>query len=220
MGVQKKILTRQINLAVPEDSVGKAGALALGVPGNIYDASPFRIHTEELTNDADFGTYVDGKGVLVNPREAALVGKAGNPLAPSLTLSPGDAASFMTFGHVVVRCDEVSKISLGMNVVPLFGYEYTKVVATAGDTFVVVPDVADDFSTSTAYVTGDFVKYSGKIYCFKQDHTAGAWSGTDATDTSVVPDDDWPGDEADEGKLYKFYGDNVCVVELNGFLVS
>ena len=58
MGVQKKILKRDPAFyggAQATDSAGNSiaigggtGTLALGVPGNIFDASPARIHTERL----------------------------------------------------------------------------------------------------------------------------------------------------------------------------
>lgn len=41
--------------------------------------------------------------------------------------------------------------------------------------------IADPFSPSANYVAGDPVIYSGQLYFFDAAHTAGAWTGTDAT---------------------------------------
>lgn len=42
------------------------------------------------------------------------------------------------------------------------------------------------FSESTAYSAGDVVNYNGKLYKFTADHSAGAWTGTDVEETSIV----------------------------------
>ena len=46
--------------------------------------------------------------------------------------------------------------------------------------------IAPAFSTSTAYTSGDYVLYGGKLYQFTADHAAGAWTGTDAEETSIA----------------------------------
>lgn len=41
------------------------------------------------------------------------------------------------------------------------------------------------FSASTAYSAGDFVIYNNNLYTFTADHAAGAWTGSDATQTTA-----------------------------------
>ena len=38
---------------------------------------------------------------------------------------------------------------------------------------------AREFSSSTAYASGDFVLYEGMLYKFTAAHSAGAWTGSD-----------------------------------------
>ena len=42
-----------------------------------------------------------------------------------------------------------------------------------------------EFSAEKSYIVGDVVRYSGKLYRFTVAHPAGAWTGTDAEQTSV-----------------------------------
>lgn len=46
-------------------------------------------------------------------------------------------------------------------------------------------DIAPEFSTETAYNTGDLVYYNGALYEFTADHAAGAWS-TDDTQAATI----------------------------------
>lgn len=173
MGVQQKIITRTpafLGTATVTDSTGAettqalggaTGALAIGVPGNIYDASPARIHTESLTTAADIGTLVPGKGIIVNPREYALRGVSGNPLAPSLTLPAGTPASLMTFGHVVVKMKDLATI--------IAGIEGSVIVGPF-------------FSATSTYAVGDLVIYDNAAYvCTTAVTTAGAWDSSKFT---------------------------------------
>jgi hypothetical protein len=170
MGVQKAILTRDPSYygagtvigadGNPKQIQGGTGTLALGVPGNIFDASPARIHTALVpAGGADIGTFVAGEGVIVNPREYALKGVAGAPLAPSLTLTGGMTASFMTFGHVVVYLKNAATI-----------------LATSGgmDGSIIVGKPADWVKSATvSYKAGDLVTYTdGKVYEAKVDVAA------------------------------------------------
>lgn len=47
-------------------------------------------------------------------------------------------------------------------------------------------DLADAFSESTAYSTGDYVTYSGDLYRFTYNKSAGAWDSTKATQITVA----------------------------------
>lgn len=51
-----------------------------------------------------------------------------------------------------------------------------------------LPSTANVFSASTAYSAGDYVWYNGKLYCFTADHAAGAWTGSDASETKLADD--------------------------------
>jgi hypothetical protein len=123
MALQKKILKREMTCSVMVDGEEKTftlstAALAGGIPGKIYDVAygPV-IHTGNLSAEADIGTYVEGRGVIVNAPEYALVGG----LTPSLTLPANTVANFMTAGHIMVKCGAVEDILAGMNARVLFG---------------------------------------------------------------------------------------------------
>lgn len=46
--------------------------------------------------------------------------------------------------------------------------------------------VAPTFNTTTAYAAGDYVYYNGSIWRFTAAHAAGAWTGSDAVQTTVT----------------------------------
>lgn len=123
MGVQKEILKRTMTqtLKVGDKTVSfttATAALAGGIPGKIYDVAYGPVaHTSNLTADAEIGSYVEGKGVIINAPEYALVGG----LTPSLVLKANSVASFLTAGHIWVKCGKVAEILAGMNGRVLFG---------------------------------------------------------------------------------------------------
>ena len=45
--------------------------------------------------------------------------------------------------------------------------------------------IAPDFDATAAYSSGDYVIYNGSLYRFTSSHSAGAWSGTDATAVTI-----------------------------------
>ena len=45
--------------------------------------------------------------------------------------------------------------------------------------------LADDFSTESAYKTGDLVIYDGGLYRFTVDHAAGAWNTAQVEETTI-----------------------------------
>lgn len=45
--------------------------------------------------------------------------------------------------------------------------------------------IADAFSTSKAYTTGEYVTRENKLYVFTADHAAGAWDASDVSEVSV-----------------------------------
>jgi len=123
MGVQKEILKRTMTQTIKVGSrtvsfTTATAALAGGIPGKIYDVAYGPVaHTSNLAADAEIGTYVEGKGVIINAPEYALVGG----LTPSLTLKANSVASFLTAGHIWVKCGKVAAILAGMNGRVLFG---------------------------------------------------------------------------------------------------
>ena len=46
-------------------------------------------------------------------------------------------------------------------------------------------NIAPVFNTATAYSKGDMVNYNGDLYVFTANHSAGAWTGSDAVQTKV-----------------------------------
>lgn len=46
--------------------------------------------------------------------------------------------------------------------------------------------IAPAFDAATAYNAGDFVTYDGDLYKFSADHAAGAWTGSDVTQVTVM----------------------------------
>lgn len=183
MGVQKAILTRDPSFygagtvtgadGNPKQIQGGTGTLALGVPGNIFDASPARIHTALVpAGGADIGTFVAGEGVIVNPREYALKGANGDPLAPSLTLTEGMTASFMTFGHVVVLLKNANAILAAMD----------------GSFIIGAPA---EYDATADYAVGDYVTKDGVVYKCNtaisggESWTSGHWDAVGSTDTST-----------------------------------
>lgn len=62
----------------------------------------------------------------------------------------------------------------------------TRVQAIVSDVEDMVENLAQPFSTSTAYVTGDYVVQNGILYRFTADHPAGAWTGTDAQQVTAM----------------------------------
>lgn len=144
MGVQTKILKREFTgeverYKVTKDAQGKpvreietvqytvgSGALIGGTPGQIYDVAYGPVcHTTNLPEAADIGTFVKGRGVIVNAPEYALYGEAGRPLQPSLTLPAGTVVSVMTAGHVWVKRGSIAAIEAGMNTYVIYEPEGT-----------------------------------------------------------------------------------------------
>lgn len=45
----------------------------------------------------------------------------------------------------------------------------------------IAPEMAPEFSTSTAYAVGDYVTYQGSLYKFTSAHSVGSWNSTEVT---------------------------------------
>lgn len=128
MGVQKEILTSQgpeivLNPApgaADKKFVGGVGTLAIGKPGDIV-ARAFGplTYAEVLGDDIEMGTFVEGKGVLVNSND---VPNRQN-FDENLVVKAGDTAAFMTYGTCVVLGKNVQAILDGMNARVVYGGE-------------------------------------------------------------------------------------------------
>lgn len=47
------------------------------------------------------------------------------------------------------------------------------------------PNIANEFSTSTAYTEGEYVNYNGLLYLFNVAHPAGAWNASHVTEVTM-----------------------------------
>ena len=64
---------------------------------------------------------------------------------------------------------------------------YIKQISRGGTTYEInPPSIAGQFSTASNYSAGDYVYYGGYLWRFTADHSAGAWSGTDAEQVTVT----------------------------------
>ena len=136
MAVQTKILKRTFTQEVEKyDEEGHvvkvqykvgSGALVGGTPGQIYDVAygPV-VHTTNLPAAADIGTFVKGRGIIINSPEYANYGVQGAPLAPSLTCPANSVVSVMTAGHVWVKRGSLVDIKAGMNTFVIYEPEGT-----------------------------------------------------------------------------------------------
>jgi hypothetical protein len=77
------------------------------------------------------------------------------------------------------------------------------------DTFI-NPQIAPDFSTSTAYAIGKYVTYQGQTYRFTAAKTAGAWDATKVTAVNLAGDTDTTLTVSGMAADAKATGDNVC----------
>ena len=234
MAVQKSILARTFTSKDGDYTItGATGALALGVPGNLYDASPYRAHTAVYPGAADgetqlqFGEFLAGEGLAINPREHANFGvfsddaAESGPLAASLYVRPGEVCTFVTFGHVVVlrRSVEAIKDKMNARVFVDAGSKVAVALSTTKDDVAIMPDKIADWTASTDYAKGAFVANGGKVYCAKEDvagattFSADSWYEVDYNTTKYY----WESSDNSAGKTFYYYDkDAVCVVEVDG----
>lgn len=137
MAVQKEILTETLTglaaqpvvsnagVASTATLAGKVGALALGKPGDVWSRAygPLAYALNNSDQDLTFGTFVAGKGILVNPNDVANLAPG---LEPSSTLKAGQTGAFMTAGAAVVFCSAVADILANMNARVILGFEADK----------------------------------------------------------------------------------------------
>lgn len=86
-----------------------------------------------------------------------------------------------------------------------------RVEAIVSDTEDMIENLADPFSSSTAYVTGDYVIQNGVLYRFTADHPAGAWTGSDAQQVTAMREID----DLAEDEYYNQVFTNAGIVQLN-----
>lgn len=205
MALQKVILKRGVDLTATVGGVTKnwtsaTGAVAGGIPGKIYDVAygPV-VHTGSLDADAYIGTFVAGKGVIINAPEYAMVGTADGALVPSLKVRAGSVVEFMTAGHVWIKSSEYSNIigSGKMAGRKLFG-----------------PDpVSDSASITSEYASG--TAYSENDKFWRKDLNG---IKTYYKVTTAITDGTNTGWDAMIGKVTRLGADgDMMVVEVNGF---
>ena len=133
MAVQKKILTEAlVNIAeqpvilndgseATKKVSGEVGALALGKPGDVWSRAygPLVYAVPPLTEAVEFGTVVDGYGLLVNGNDVA---NESPRFEPATALQPGQTGAFMVAGAAVVLCKNVEDILAKMNARVIMGY--------------------------------------------------------------------------------------------------
>lgn len=178
MGVQTEILGRieTTELASGVNHNGTVGILALGKPGDILAKAfgPLVFAEVPASGTYTFGTYVTGKGILVNSNDSAFYGaSAAEPFGYTITLKAGMQAAFMQYGIAVVLCRDLANIVDNMNAKVLDGYDPTKTYGAdskdvcsvevmglkANDSVVALTITAPTNGTITGATTGDkFVK--------------------------------------------------------------
>jgi hypothetical protein len=116
-------------MAIPQTSV--SAAQGFGIPGEFYTNQPFRVDSYTI-NSASAAYNVFGRactvvsegvarvgnpsgtavfaGYLVCPKEQALYGTSGVPLAPTLTIPNQTVAEVCSMGNIVVTLDAAAAI--------------------------------------------------------------------------------------------------------------
>ncbi|MCQ2299924.1 MAG: hypothetical protein MJZ81_07370 [Bacteroidales bacterium] len=246
MSVQHSVIKRgsfNPNDVVPTETAGVKsdksvtggqGGLATGVPGNLLDDTPHRVATGIVeAGPVAAGEYVEGKGVVVNPREYAMAGIGGDPLKPTLVLSSGDAASFCTFGHVVMANKDVTALDGKMNYAVLEGFDpangvgaklYVRVTEEVETAFTAAnwkaydPSTVETFSEEKSYEPGDVFKNEDALYVCTEEVEAAPFDAESFVeiDTTPVP----YASDAEVGTVCFIADDGICLVELSGFSAS
>lgn len=100
---------------------GSMGALALGKPGDIWSRAygPLVYAMPGLAEAVEFGTVVDGYGLLVNGNDVA---NESPRFEATTKLAPGQTGAFMVSGAAVVLCKNVADILDKMNARVIMGY--------------------------------------------------------------------------------------------------
>ena len=127
MAVQEKILT-----AVPEyagtakkgdaDTAlqGAVGILAIGKPGDITSRAFGPVVSSGIVatdGGEKFGTYIDGKGVLVNSNDVANMSNYDE----NFMAAKGQTVGYLTYGTCVAFASDLENIKAAMNVRVIYG---------------------------------------------------------------------------------------------------
>jgi len=111
---------------------GGVGTLALGKAGDVVTraygpvARSFMVEASDLTDgELEFGTYVAGKGILVNPNDCAGFSAAIATPFDTKSLKKGQVGTFLVSGACIVTKAQVAAIAAGMKVQNLYGYTAT-----------------------------------------------------------------------------------------------
>lgn len=134
MAIQKEILQRPVTATVKKigedgavvdaELTGGVGALALGKVGDVMTRAYGPVaRAAVVEEETAFGTFVEGKGILVNPGDCAgLSTDLPNYPFDTKTLKKGQVGTFLVSGACVVLCSEVEAIAAAMKVQDVYGY--------------------------------------------------------------------------------------------------
>lgn len=141
------------------------GLLSLGIPRGDKGETGNGIESAVLNQDYTLTiNYTDGTSTKTGSIRGATGATPDISIGTVTTLNAGDSATASMSGTA-----EEPVLSLGIP------------KGASGNTDV----TAELFSASKAYAAGDFVVYNDKLYVFTAAHAAGAWTGSDATQTTA-----------------------------------
>lgn len=123
---------------------------------------------------------------VLQRRDTAANWAAANPILAEGELGIITDTKGYKIGDGVTHWNDLAYPSNPTQVVNNVGTSTTAAISQRAVTEMVGLDEYPVFSESTAYNAGDVVNYNGKLYKFTADHSAGAWTGTDAKETDVV----------------------------------
>ena len=155
---------------------------SLGIPGEIYDTGPVRAEPfilNSITNPNIFGYAfsVSAEGVavvgnpggtnvfagyLVNPKNSALYGVGGDPLAPTLILPDQNIGQILSMGSIIVSLP-IPALATVINIGDLIVYNNVTGALQSISPATALPvgfspgyAVVDRFTPNTAVATGTF----------------------------------------------------------------
>lgn len=155
---------------------------SLGIPGEIYNDGPVRVEpfiVDSVTNPNIFGYAftVSAQGVavvgnpggnkvfagyLVNPKNSALYGTSGDPLAPTLILPDNNIGQILSMGSIIVSLP-IPALATVINIGDLIVYNNITGALSSIAPGAALPvgfssgyAVVDTFTPNTAVATGTF----------------------------------------------------------------
>lgn len=132
------------------------------------------------------GTLSENKVSVALPQAACAI-----PGVISIVIKVTNGSEVSTVGAVVATVYQSSTDSIvdPGTIIPsidaLISEIETAVVSIPADYSSLWASLAPAFSTSTDYVTGNYVTYNGSLWRFKADHPAGTWDAAHCTQVSI-----------------------------------